>query len=368
MQEESRSASQEWVSDSFPRYQASTMGLRNYWYPVMLSSELRHDPKPVQVCGERIVVVRDRGEVYGLQDRCAHRGVPLSKGQCHYEGTLSCVYHGFTYDLSTGQLAAVLTDSPDSPISGKANVAVKTYPVEERANLIWVYVGDHDPPSVETDIPSELLRPDATICGKVSVQEGNWRLAAEAGIDEGHARFLHRESLYYLFREFPIWTRFGMEHLDDGWLIRNVEEVIWADEYAGLGRWPRKPAPVYKSKGRGARQVGIRLPGVVRVQFANWTSYEYYVPIDEDHRLEILLAVTWTGNWLRKASFRARYFSYIGPLFHGQGFHGQDNWMIENMTIPPERLYRPDKSVTSWRKLVEKEARDGAEVSPDRDV
>jgi phenylpropionate dioxygenase-like ring-hydroxylating dioxygenase large terminal subunit len=70
-----------------------------------------------------------------------------------------CVYYGWTHDLSSGQLVAVLTDGPDSPICGKVNV--KTYPPEERAGLIWVYGGDGPPPPVEDDIPEELLRHDA---------------------------------------------------------------------------------------------------------------------------------------------------------------------------------------------------------------
>jgi phenylpropionate dioxygenase-like ring-hydroxylating dioxygenase large terminal subunit len=37
------------------------------------------------------------------------------------------MYHGWTYALDDGQLVAVITDGPDSPICGKATVAVKTY-------------------------------------------------------------------------------------------------------------------------------------------------------------------------------------------------------------------------------------------------
>jgi hypothetical protein len=43
-------------------------------------------------------------------------------------------------------------------------------------------------------------------------------------------------------------------------------------------------------------------------------------------------------------------------LHHGQ-FDGQDQWIIRQMEIPPERLYRPDVSITAWRKLCE-QARD----------
>ena len=67
---------------------------------------------------------------------------------------MSCGYHGWTYDLASGTLVAALTDGPDSPICGK--VRVRTYPVEERIGIVWVYIGELDPPPVEADIPEEL--------------------------------------------------------------------------------------------------------------------------------------------------------------------------------------------------------------------
>jgi hypothetical protein len=48
-----------------------------------------------------------------------------------------------------------------------------------------------------------------------------------------------------------------------------------------------------------------------------------------------------------------RRWAYMGQ------FNAQDQWMIESMSIPPERLYRPDASITAWRKLVEDVSRGG---------
>src|SRR5829696_8883155 len=125
------SASRTDVGASFPRYSAAVLGFRNYWYPVMLGRDLRRRPRAVTLCGEKIVLVRDQGRVYALHDRCPHRGVPLSIGRCAFPGMLTCAYHGWTYDLQSGDLVAALTDGPDSPVVGKATVRVATYPVEE---------------------------------------------------------------------------------------------------------------------------------------------------------------------------------------------------------------------------------------------
>jgi hypothetical protein len=54
-----------------------------------------------------------------------------------------------------------------------------------------------------------------------------------------------------------------------------------------------------------------------------------------------------------------RRWAYMGQ------FNAQDQWMIESMSIPPERLYRPDASITAWRKLVEEVSRGGRGQTPE---
>src|SRR5256885_16001244 len=182
MGEAPESASRERVQGMWPRYDAAVLGFRNYWYPVLLSRQLGSKPHAITLCGEQIVLVREGDRVYGLHDRCPHRGIPLSQGRREFPGMLTCAYHGWTYDVKTGRLEVVLTDGPDSPICGKVNVA--TYPVDERVGVIWVYVGEQPAPPVETDIPEELLRPDAVVEGLVEIRKGNWRYACEDSVDE----------------------------------------------------------------------------------------------------------------------------------------------------------------------------------------
>ena len=50
------------------------------------------------------------------------------------------------------------------------------------------------------------------------------------------------------------------------------------------------------------------------------------------------------------ALFRLSTSARVRWLFHGQ-FTGQDGWMVDVMDCPPERLYRPDVSITRWRTL-----------------
>jgi phenylpropionate dioxygenase-like ring-hydroxylating dioxygenase large terminal subunit len=86
--------------------------------------------------------------------------MPLSDGKCWTEGTLTCPYHGWTYRLSDGELIAALTDGPESAVVGKKGKGVRSYPVEERNGVVYVYMGDGNPPALEEDVPEELLKPE----------------------------------------------------------------------------------------------------------------------------------------------------------------------------------------------------------------
>jgi phenylpropionate dioxygenase-like ring-hydroxylating dioxygenase large terminal subunit len=238
---------------------------------------------------------------------------------------------------------------------------VRTYPVEERIGLVWVYVGDGEPPPVETEIPAELLDPDAVIGGRRTVRVGNWRFGAENGIDEGHAKFLHRNSLWTLKRQMPTWVRHHMEPTEGGWITRVADEVHFDSDFPGLGSWPPKRRR-WRQRGRGGARVSIRMPNALRVQYATWTHFEWWVPIDADTHIYVQLA-TQAGRGTRALRFRLYYWAWIRWVFHGM-FNEEDALMVDVMDAPPERLYRPDIAITEWRKLCETDARAAPQVLP----
>ncbi|HWY72915.1 MAG TPA: Rieske 2Fe-2S domain-containing protein [Burkholderiaceae bacterium] len=109
----------------------------DYWYPLAWSDEL----KAGRVLGRRfaglpIALYRGHdGHVSALEDRCAHRQVPLHLGVvCGNQ--IKCHYHGWTYDRS-GQCVEV-------PYLGKERLpnGVKSYPVAEVDGMIFVFPGD----------------------------------------------------------------------------------------------------------------------------------------------------------------------------------------------------------------------------------
>ncbi|MBO0875204.1 MAG: aromatic ring-hydroxylating dioxygenase subunit alpha [Pseudonocardia sp.] len=359
---------QDW--STWPNYQAAAAGFRGYWYPVCYSSQLTGKPKGITLLGERIVLIRDRGTAYALKDRCPHRGVPLHEGNQQFPGTISCPYHGWTFDLETGELRAAITDGPDSPICGK--VVQPTYEVAERLGMVWVFVGDgEDAPPIDEQLPEELVHNPAVLGSRIQRRAGNWRFACENGYDEGHAKYLHRTSLWRMFKAMPVWNETRIVRRGR-WIYRVQDAQHWDAQFPGLGRWSNqawyklKPPKKVGNIGNvgGHREVNpviaaqefpgfasVTMPGVLRIVYPTFIHYEFYVPIDADRHLYVGVMADFQRG-MKTLAFYAKYLGFIRWLFHGQ-FSGQDKWMVELTDAPPERLYRPDDSLLRWRKLVE---------------
>ena len=366
---------------SGPTYASAAVGLPNYWYPAMSGPSLGKRPKPMTLLGRQVMFVRRQGRAYAIENRCPHRGIPLHQGKFEFEGAISCIYHGWTFDLATGDLLASLPDGPDSPMPGRSVTKIKAYPVEERAGLVWVWMGDGPPMvPVEEDIPEEMLRGDMHIMPWFHVRYGNWRFGVENAVDEAHARFLHRDSILRAWRQRAAWTDVRiLETPDKKWIYRDqISEQTYAF-YPNLGLWPRRRwwrppegkinSPISKRARRfelstipdGAKRGSARLPCIFRPATyisASTVSYEWHVPVDEEHTLYLQAATRHTRNPLLVLAFKLRYWLWYRWLAQWR-FNSQDGSMVDSMTrnTKAERLMKPDASITAWRKMVERQAR-----------
>ncbi|MEE9551697.1 MAG: Rieske (2Fe-2S) protein, partial [Gammaproteobacteria bacterium] len=79
----------------------------DYWYPVARSSALKKGKMiDIPFAGEPIVLARTKnGTLFALENRCAHRQVPLVNGVLSGEH-LKCGYHCWAYD-KTGKCVSV---------------------------------------------------------------------------------------------------------------------------------------------------------------------------------------------------------------------------------------------------------------------
>ena len=366
-----------------------SLGFRNHWYPAFFGADLGEADvsqglgEPVSkvrtevMLGERILFRRVDGEIFAVHDQCIHKGVPFSKKpECYSNGTISCWYHGFTYDLRSGELVNIITD-PESTLIGRHRL--KIYPVQEAKGLVFVFIGDIEPPPLICDVPSGFLDNDLSVYPKGWSKEVacDWRLGAENGFDPAHA-YMHRNSP--LIRGFKVPTLLGDAGLgeDEGMEIvnanREVEGPCGVRLIRGAGRpiWEVEVADGKKLKARYLPdeagimedmipEVGIWMPGALRVDpfpAPHIVHFEWYVPVTErTHRYMI----TW-GSKVEDEQAEKRFYdeiTYLWREFVPEKFNNEDVFAREAMDEfygdedgwHRESLFGPDVLVTAWRNL-----------------
>ena len=355
-------------------------GLRNYWYPALASWRLRRRPRAITLLGEDIVLYRDGGRVFALQDRCAHRGAKLSKGTCQFRGSgaISCPYHGWTYDGTTGRCVAKLMEGPEARMP--AGAAVKPYAAREHAGIVWVFVGDMDAVPLEEDLPECVAdRAGWHTISNWRTYRCNWRLLMDNLSHDQHAPYLHRNAPELVFQPiFKHATRNSAVPLDDGKGIGHVaRDGISTADYPGLGRFPPPQERWYrflKPTGRGQDIDPERSPAVVKYGITfrhmnrlpsiamigrpsgDFFTVRWIVPIDRDTTLLYNLNC-WRrlGAW-RTARDRFKWLVW-NSWAHDWLFSDQDKWIVEAIAPGPELLSRTDVGVAAFRRFALRNAR-----------
>ena len=397
----------EGVQNELTPYEAAVLGFRNYWYPVFSSKDVGHKPKGITLLGDKVVFMRSKadGKVYALADECAHRGTLLSTGKgCEFPGgdTITCPYHGWTYDLKTGGCVAVLPEGPDSLVPGK--VRTRTYPVEEFKGIIWTWMGSMEPETLEDDLPSLLTRDDNFVKFRHNVVYGNWRWHTE-NVNGGHLAMIHRDSVRMWFQR-PV-TPFlpgepevredvdGLGVHTPSYVATNSNETEDAPkkgegqsaetDFPGLGKWYVPPLwrrilfwpwLLHPRAGLGLGQplhgatIGkLFLPGMFRQPHFPGIGdcyYEYYVPVDEDHYLYAQITCMWGKGPIHRLWKNLWYYLWAKPVSLIQ-FNNQDfaitaqtmNYLKRHDTeiYPLTKISKNDRFHTLWRAYANEYAR-----------
>jgi phenylpropionate dioxygenase-like ring-hydroxylating dioxygenase large terminal subunit len=119
----------------------------NAWYAAGWRRDIGESLTARTICEIPMVLFRRRdGGVSVLEDACKHRLLPLSMGRLVNDEVI-CGYHGMTFAAS-GECVKVPGVTRTAP--SRAN-CVRTFPVVERHNLVWIWPGDAekaDPASI----------------------------------------------------------------------------------------------------------------------------------------------------------------------------------------------------------------------------
>ena len=167
------------------------MFLHNAWYVAAARDEVCETLLARTVLNEPIVLGRNpQGIFFALEDRCCHRGAPLSCGWFGKRG-LVCGYHGLEFDPN-----GVCVHIPGNNGRIIEEARVRSYPVAERGDFVWIWMGDPARANVDEiiayppDDPSMWSRRFGNLYVKAS-----YVLLLENLMDLSHLSYVHRNNI-----------------------------------------------------------------------------------------------------------------------------------------------------------------------------
>jgi vanillate monooxygenase len=241
------------------------MFLRDCWYAAGFSDEFGRQLTARTFLGEAAVLYRtEQGAAVALEDRCAHRRLPLSLGRLDGE-TVECAYHGLVYNRSG---ACIKIPGQESVPQG---ARVRAYPVVDRHRYLWIWLGDPEraDPALIPDY-SALDDSDAvTIRIKLHL-DCNYLLTVDNLLDLSHLAYVHN-------------TTTGNPSLAEDAVVKTSRE----GERVLIKRWVRNvlPSRTFVEFGGFKGRVNLwqvseyRPPCYIRVSYG---SSDADVPISED--------------------------------------------------------------------------------------
>jgi phthalate 4,5-dioxygenase oxygenase subunit len=254
--------------------------MREYWVPALLSSEVASpdsDPRRIKLLGEELIAFRDTsGNVGLIQNNCPHRGASLFFGR-NEESGLRCVYHGWKFDTS-----GACIDMPNEPAESdfKSKVKAVAYPTEERAGIVWAYLGARPAPPPLPNFEAVASAGKAT--ARAVQRECNWFQALEGDIDTSHFTFLHDGSLnpedvkpgtfwYYAFKHRA--PRYAVLDTPAGAMYGAYRDAQPGHQYWRIAQYL---FPCYTMPPSGV--MGLRM------------SMTAWVPMDDEHTMIYMLS------------------------------------------------------------------------------
>ena len=270
---------------------------------------------------------------------------------------------------------------------------MKTYPIEETQGVVFVFVGDIEPPPLIDDLQPKLLAEGLTIHPLMRHKiDCDWRLGAENGFDPGHI-YAHRYA--ELFRRFGVriplagypWKKSGIVTWEGpgpkGVAARGSQIMVWVAEVEGVRvRSPGVDPENQPTETEPLQSVSVYLPCGLQVEnfpLPGMIHFEWYVPMDEDHHMYLSAEGKYVNSDQEAKEFHDMFEEQIAPLVwqppreqsdpvgNGPtwGFNNFDAYARAQMQHVyskedwwrRERLFRPDHFIVEWRRLVAKHAR-----------
>jgi phenylpropionate dioxygenase-like ring-hydroxylating dioxygenase large terminal subunit len=362
------------------------LGLREYWYPAIEARQVKTKPLYWLMLGEELVLFRDKnGEITALSDVCPHRGASLSAGNCFYKGTVTCPYHGATFD-GAGECVAWLTEGPDSRMVGEVNV--RRFPTRTLKGWVFIWMGEGAPAPIEEDVPPEFFEPESTlILATYTYWRANWLIAIENQNDSHNCDFVHRNSMKQFLGFMRGRERTPMSPKSE--IINDRAVVVKGrahQDYYGSGnpsramhypgvdgvwplyRWRRLWHPFFNKLGERMRKHKFdtppewasahHLPCEVRVNYGRHMYTRYAVPLEANMSRIVIFHSRRLPTKFARLKERI-YFALVHNWLQNYNFSGQDSavaapcryWTTENLSPT-------DSHLILLRRLIRERSRD----------
>ncbi len=248
--------------------------IRDQWYVVLDSDQVRNKPMGVTRMGEKLVFWRDaEGKLACFVDRCVHRGVELSKGKLIH-GHLQCPFHGFEYDAS-GRVVLIPANGRMSPVPQAFEVV--SYPVYEAHDFIWIWWGP-DPPD---DLQPPRFFDDIDDSFSYGRARDPWRAhysrVIENQLDVVHLPFIHANTIGR-----------GGRTLVDGPVVRWQDDdlfFVYVQNRIDDGMPPLKPSEM-KIEPEPEFKLEFQFPNLWQNHLGETARIvAAFVPVDHEHTL-----------------------------------------------------------------------------------
>ena len=313
-------------------------GLRNRWWCIGPSAMIADKAIGLTRLGTKLVGWRDAaGKINLIDDRCPHRGAPLSLGRLE-DGRLSCRYHGA--EVAGDGTVTAMPAYPECPYVGRK--MVRAYPVVEHFQGLWAWFGDDDHPDpVPLVFPGEFTSSEWTGFPVTQTWQTNYQYVWDNVIDIMHPEYLHRDTQYFepgvanRVKVTPTATGFRVNReIDAG---DNVEIMEFIDNGAF---WFRVGFHAPQACGPGG----------------NWRVFPLATPIDAERCQMTIWRMRNVSGWegdLFRFMFNTKLEQYNWAIVE------EDREMLEAMPPWPaaENLYQHDIGPARVRRHLRAEAR-----------
>ncbi len=372
------------------------LGFREYWYPALQLKQLgkrsfrlfgRRKPVRANIMGQDIVFFEGKKgpdgkrKIAAFWNRCPHRGAIFTpKGRCEFDGTISCPYHGYTFD-ENGDCVAALTEGPESGQVGK--MKARTYPTVVVRDVVFIWMGQTEPVPIEEDVPEEFFDPAYVIDTYRTIWPMNWSLTIENSGDN-HSSYIHRFRMRRILnlqsfrQDMAYWPGVKIvEQTDKSIAFKPAGRAPHQAYYPGLGaKWPRHTW--WRIMPQRTNLLGrnmhvkpfsheYRLPSIARVHGSGsgHLHMRWATPIDESSNIHFSFGISHATNPLkrlyRKLYLRFWYRTFVVKVTNELEDVPVQRWDRLDPTAP-QKLGANDAPIIIWRRRLPLTSRDNVRV------